>query len=230
MLMFYTGPGDPYFSNTIVLAHFDDANAATTYTNSATTAGSPGLGNQSNTSQIDTSLSKFGSGSLNNNGGRSGSKPGSLASQCNIGTGDFTWEFWYYTPNPSSTYYLGDYGDYNNGHTATGFGVVTTGGNFRFSTQGSGKITGGTVATNTWQAVAVSRVSGSTYLFVNGIQVGSTYADTNTYTGTGRNVWIGGDNAALANSVGHYDEWRITVGVGRYSSNYTPQTAAFPNH
>lgn len=77
-----------------------------------------------------------------------------------------------------------------------------------------------------WIHIAVSRVSSQTRMFVNGVQVGSTYADTNNYI---QNlVDIGGSgwqNSAF--HIGYIGETRFIIGTGLYTTNFTPPTEPF---
>ena len=79
--------------------------------------------------------------------------------------------------------------------------------------------------------VAWSRVSGSSRLFVSGLQIGPTWADSTNYLApsTGRPV-IGasGFDFGLGRYLGYMDEIRITKGIGRYSANFSPPTGPFP--
>ena len=93
---------------------------------------------------------------------------------------------------------------------------------------GSNVITGGSLSINTWAHVAVSRVSGTTSLFVNGSRVGSAYTDTNNY-GSTKPLKIGraydGGNAFA----GYIDEIRVSKGAARYANagTITVPTAEF---
>jgi hypothetical protein len=79
----------------------------------------------------------------------------------------------------------------------------------------------------TWTHVACCRSSGTTRLFVNGISVGST-STTITDTAGGRVIGAFCDDASLSPN-GYLDEFRITKGVARYTSNFTPPTLPFYN-
>lgn len=83
--------------------------------------------------------------------------------------------------------------------------------------------------------VAVSRVSGTTYLFIDGRIQGAGASDSNTYHNSTSDLWIGAQqngmsSAAVSDAVADFtlDEFRLTVGTGRYSANFTPPSAAFP--
>lgn len=81
-------------------------------------------------------------------------------------------------------------------------------------------------------AIAVSRNGGTNRLFINGVRQGPAVADAATYHDNAAQVVIGAsqlNTTDLANSFnGWVDEFRLTVGVGRYTADYTPATAAFP--
>jgi hypothetical protein len=86
-----------------------------------------------------------------------------------------------------------------------------------------------------WYHVAVSRVSGQIRLFINGIMQGLPVADANTYfaaTATTALMTQRDNGGAVANTgmLGWLDEFRLTKGVGRYTANFAPPTAAFPRN
>lgn len=80
-----------------------------------------------------------------------------------------------------------------------------------------------------WFHVALCRVSGATRVFINGVQKGSTWADSVVYLNGGDRPAIGalGLNTSLNNLNGSIDELRITNGVGRYASNFAPPSSRF---
>lgn len=91
--------------------------------------------------------------------------------------------------------------------------------------------------TDTWYHVAVVRAAGELLLFINGDQQGLPIADTSTYfAATALNAIAGelqGTGAFVSQVTGTYlngwsDEFRLTNGVGRYTSNFTPTTVPFP--
>jgi hypothetical protein len=144
-----------------------------------------------------------------------------------FGTGDFTIEMWLYRNasgaqhdiisfNPTST---------NGAYPAL---YISSGNVLFYYTQSANQITGPTINTGQWYHIALSRYSGSTRLFVDGSQVGSTYADTNSYLcGTNRPV-IGSGGFTVSGTLNAYiDDLRITKGIARYVQNFTPPTQAF---
>ncbi len=221
------GPAiDPSFSSVRILLHFNGTNGSTTFTNSASASGVGTFTNLGGSIVLDTSVQKFGSASAHNTGG--GGASSVLVAGDDIGTGDFTLEGWMLTANAASTYFHADYGQNTNPTTA--FTIRQSSSSLRFVFNGTDRITGGTILTSTWQYIAVARASGVTKMYLDGPQVGSNYTDGNTYTGNGHRLWIGRDQNASNNSVAWYDDWRLTVGVARYTgSSMTVPTAAHPD-
>lgn len=80
--------------------------------------------------------------------------------------------------------------------------------------------------------IAVSRDTAVTRIFVNGTQLGVDITDANTYdNGTGQ-IGIGGDfNSTTIDAStafdGFVDEVRFTVGLSRYSTDFTPTAVPF---
>ena len=105
----------------------------------------------------------------------------------------------------------------------------TSGGVFQIFVNGALRITSaaGVVVAGRWQRFCACRVGTNTRLFVDGVQVGSTWVDTNDYDAAFTRLQLGssfGANPTNAN----WDEVRVTNGIGRYASNYTVAPAAFP--
>jgi hypothetical protein len=85
-----------------------------------------------------------------------------------------------------------------------------------------------TVTTGTWHHLALCRASGVTRLFLNGVQEGSNYADTNNYTGTNPTFGaLGYDTSLTAFTVNGYLEDIRVSRVARYTAAFTPPTAPF---
>ena len=101
-------------------------------------------------------------------------------------------------------------------------------GTIRLNVNGSNVISGGTLTVNTWTHIAVSRVSGTTSLFVNGSRVGSPYTDSNNYGNT-KPLKIGANFNGADAFTGYIDEIRISKGAARYANaaSITLPTAAF---
>jgi len=143
----------------------------------------------------------------------------------NVGTGDFTVEAWFYlnaddgSYNICSQYASGNTGGIWLGRYANGF-VFRRGGIADVITASSLPSVG------EWHHVAVSRADGSTKMFIDGTQTGSTVSsDTNNY-GVTAPFYIGSDNAAPASGYmnGYIRDFRLVKGTGVYASNFTPPT------
>jgi hypothetical protein len=103
---------------------------------------------------------------------------------------------------------------------------ISNGGQLRYYTDSADRIIGSTLLTGQWYHIALSRSSGTTSLYVNGIRVGTTYTDSNDY-GVAKPLIIGarydGGNVASA----YFDEFRVTKGLARYTANFGALTAEF---
>jgi len=125
-----------------------------------------------------------------------------------FGTGDFTIEAWVYLTDDT----VQNNGIYDCRYSASATGpllyyIPTTG--LLMFYNGSNTIIGGTIPLNTWTHVAMVRLSGSTRLYIDTEQVGSTYADTNNYTSGVNNGVIG----AVYNGTGVWNGNISTVKV-----------------
>lgn len=188
-------------------------------------------------SQISTVQSKFGGSSIYFDG--SGDALANLNSgQYNLfdfGTGDFTIEFWFYCINTTSGMV---YTRAVSGHNlcAVFVGANATDRVSFFATASGGGTaiqSAGTPAVSTWNHAAIVRQNGTVTVYLNGtggtpasnttnITAGSTYG---SYVPTIGAYYHGGISYPFA---GYIDDFRITKGYARYTTNFTPPTAAFP--
>ena len=216
-------PTDPNFANVSLLLHGDGTNGSQTIIDSSAAARTVTVfGN----AQISTAQSKFGGASIAFDG--TGDYI-TLASNAafGYGTGDFTWEMWFRASSTSSGYLM-DHTGGNAGILAFTSGNKVSYFNTTVGTAGALYNTGsGAVSANTWYHIAVCRASGTTKLFLDGVEK-SSQADSHNYPTAG----IGFGSFSLANSFfynGFFDDIRITKGVARYTANFTPPTAPFPD-
>jgi hypothetical protein len=179
--------------------------------------------------QISTSVKKYGTGSMSFDGtGDYLTFPANYNLQ--FGTGDFTIEFWTYLNSVSGNQMFIDNRN-STGSTAAYITLYSSGTSLIFYTTGNDRITAtSALSTSVWLHVALCRVAGQTRLFINGTQVGTTYADTNSYLAASTTQYIG-SRISLGdfNLNGYIDDFRISKGIGRYPYNFTPPTAEFPN-
>ena len=142
-----------------------------------------------------------------------------------MGSGNFTIEFWWY-PNSIAGYQT----PYDKGYNGSGGLALQTGlgdGRIIVYASGSAVVTSNTAVTvNNWTHMALVRNSTSLTLYQNGISVGSATNSTNfsntSITGIGGNA--SGSTGYPIN--GYIDDLRITKGYARYTSNFTAPTAA----
>lgn len=205
--------GDIYFNDVSLLLHCDGTNGSTTFTDSSNN----GLTVTANgNAQISTAQSKFGGAS----GAFDGTSDSLTVTIPAIGTSDVTIECWFYCTLTSVNVQrlFGGFGGYMGINPSTNYLVFNYNSVDRI-------LSSSPIVFNTWNHVALSREGSTSRLFLNGVSIG-TVADTQAYSG---NMLIGG-SIAIDFFFGYIDDIRVTQGVARYTSNFTPPTAAFPEH
>ena len=206
---------DPFFNNVSLLLHGDGANGSTTIVDSSP---SPKTVTVFGDAQISTAQSKFGGASLLFDG--DGDRLDIANSEdFTFGTGDYTIEGWLY----QSTFAVNTLVDLRGNGTA--IGIYSSIGNERLAFVGIG-ITQASIAftANEWTHWAVTREGSTIRLFVGGTLAGSA-ADNRNYTNTTCRI---GHSTTGQVFNGYIDDLRITKGIARYASNFTPPTAPFP--
>ena len=145
-----------------------------------------------------------------------------------LGTGDFSLEMWIFTGvSQSATLYDGRKGSASHvtPHIDLSSNVV------RYLTAGTARITGSsTLSVDSWHHIAVERQSGSTKLYVNGIQEGSTYSDSNSYVAKLNRPIIGAGDAFGSAFSGYISNVRLCKGHAVYTSNFEPPTSELTVH
>lgn len=215
-------PSDPYFTNVSLLLHMDGANNSTTFTDST------GLNTLTavNGTKISTTQSKF--------GGASGYFDGTndyLSIPYNsgfaFGTGDFTIEAWVYKTSSAGWSIIFDGWSSTSGNQYQ-FGFVN--GTYRpmFYYNNTYLAHESAITANQWTHVAVTRQSGTLRIFLNG-QVGSSTVTLNNSLGSTATYYVGSQGGSSNYFTGYMDDLRVTKGIARYTANFTPPTAAFPN-
>ena len=141
----------------------------------------------------------------------------------NFGTGDFTIEAWVYPTVMSGDYFIasstGTGGLFFGFRTGTNIGFGRTGEAWDYETASG-------ISTNSWYHVAFVRSNSTVYLFVNGTAVGSPGTHTDSYNLSTTSMTIGSQGANYYYN-GYIQDLRITNGLARYTSNFTPPTAEF---
>jgi len=171
---------------------------------------------------ISTAQSKFGGSSMAFDG--TGDYVFSPSSINYTLASDFTIEGWAYI-NASGNYRFFTIGDTVN---TTGIEIYVSSGNYVVYSNGSVRITGSTATRQSWTHLAVVRSGSTVTLYINGSASGSTWSTSGTFSGT---CYVGAEyyNGSLTSDTnGYIDDFRITKGYARYTTTFTPPTAAFP--
>jgi hypothetical protein len=183
--------------------------------------------------QIDTTTKKYGTGSMEFDG--TGDWLLMPSSQnFAFGTGPYTVEFWLYKNSSGA----GERGIFQT-QTASLFGLsIFADGSTLYIDErknafdGSDPRISGTITQNDWIHVAVCReggTGGSLKAFVNGTQLGSTVTSNLRNLASTGPTFIGNNSVAANAFIGYIDDLRITKGVARYTTTFTPPTAALPD-
>ena len=135
-----------------------------------------------------------------------------------LGTGDFTIEGWMYMNSVTT----GTLYDSRTGVSSVSPVIYLTSGVLAYYVAGSNVITGPTLLTGQWYHIAVVRNSGSTKMYLNGTQTGSTYTDSNNYVIGGPKIGAGYSNANLL--TGYISNLRVVKGTAVYTANTTAPT------
>lgn len=216
-------PTDPLFSQVQLLLHMDGTNGGTTFTDSSSAARSISV---TNTTTSNGQI-KFGTAAGLFSG--SGYLQAASAAAWDLSSGDLTIELWVYPTSTGTARFLVD----SRNPDGAGWAFYLDGSN-RLVMQGSAgspSFVQGVAALsiNTWYHIAWTRQSGTNRLFIGGV------LDTTNSTATITNaasypLQLGQrQNAGDLRYPGYMDDVRITKGTARYTSAFTPPTAAFPN-
>ena len=213
-------PLDPSRSNVSLLLHGNGTNGSTTITDSSPTPKTvTAVGN----AQISTAQSKFGGASIafDENGDYL-----TLASNPNLalGSGDFTIEMWVYSTATGVTQNFLDARA-----SSTGYAVQKNSSNeITFYSEVAGSfIVNAALTANQWVHVAIVRSSGTITLYLDGTSA-DTGANTSNYTSQ---IAVIGARFSKNQQyyTGYIDDLRITKGIARYTANFTPPAAQFPD-
>lgn len=237
---------DGYFDDVVLLLHGDGTDGSTTVTDDSVSAKTV---TPAGSAVISTTQSKFGGSSLYFPGTTADFMSVPDSADWEFGTGDVTVEAWIYIDGNS----IPDAGGNRTGsivNTWTSSGSIqgwtfmitgdssTTGTGIGWdSWDGAGNATQfrgvTTISQQTWHHVAATVEGGTRRLFLDGTLISGT---TNTIgagytTFAGNPLYIGKtlNSGYPLPFNGYIDDLRITKGVARYTTDFTPPTAPFPN-
>jgi len=227
-----TTVGDVYFPNVSLLLPFDGSNGATSTSDSS---------NQNHTvtfngAQISSAQSKFGGTSLLLDGSNDYLSIGGAEWNSNLNSGDFTVEFWIRLDVVGSgeqriiTNYNGNNGwgvalwsggggtDYFDGYWYDGswrYMQYNIGGSSRYTTP----------SINTWYHVAFVRNGNDWGLYLNGTAESTRTVSGSIISSSLGSLEVGRQHQGNYFVDGYMDDLRITKGLARYTSNFTPPTS-----
>jgi len=206
----------------------DGTSGSTTFTDKSS---SPHTITVNGDTQVDTTVKKFGSGSIEFDG--SGDYLDVSVDSRLTFDGDFTVEAWVYPDTAGSYQPIIDARASNIAYQNYYFGLANVGGTLRTEVILASGATGRTGTTNAvptgqWSHIAWVRNSGVITTYVNGVADATTKTDSATLTPTNFRIGaaVGTPNAYFD---GYLDDIRITKGVARYTNSFTPPTAALTN-
>ena len=151
----------------------------------------------------------------------------------NFGTASFTWEAWVHPTDISGV--DGIYGTSGGAGSQPKFAVHLNAGTPSVHYNGVGSSNSYTTATsaisaNTWTYLAYVR-NGTTWTwYINGVTSGTGSETGANLTFTTQPTFVGyGGEAYFTPFNGYIEDMRVTKGVARYTSNFTPPARAFKN-
>lgn len=233
---------EPYWDNTVALLHLDGASASTTITNNKSLDYSQYV---QGAAKLNTSVYKFGTASVAISAAGDSIKFADSKDYFLMLNGEpFTIEQWVYFNSTAGTQvfslYKGGGSDawnvdtgieYNMGYISgsTIYAAWYAGGNAAALISVS--IASAGIITNTWFHYAIAFDGTTIRMFINGVLKASTSVVSlvpRPYT-TFKEILLGAGSSGLYPMNGYIDDFRVTRGVCRYTTNFTPPTEAYPH-
>lgn len=225
---------DAYGAQVELLMHFDGVNGGTSFVDSSQRARLISSGGSVTTSAAQY---KFGGASGWFIGSDSASLYVGYAAGFDLSVADFTIEGWFRPEVMSGSSNYGHILSKRYSPTDFDYALYTEGPDrrlaFAYGVTGSGRINllspANTLTVGLWFHFAVVRSGANLSMYVNGVGVA-----TQMITGSIRNrnltLRIGGSNSFGDDFLnGFLDDFRLTKGAARYTDNFTPPSAPFPN-
>ena len=231
-----TVQSDPYWNNVILLLNGNGISSGTTFTDSSP---SGWVNSSINNPYTVTSTKKYGTASIFLTGSNKVAL-GIASSGYNL-NGAFTIEMWLYVNNFSGgsgatihilesvnggldlQYAWNRYGDSNANGNLPNYSFRLGGSNDTWGSNSSQAI----LDTGQWYHYAATATSGSSNIshWLNGVSIGSSSRLTATYAinGSSQSFRLNGENTG--SSQYYIDDLRITRGVARYTTTFTPPTS-----
>jgi hypothetical protein len=234
----YEAPGDsdPYWDNVVLLCHFDGVDEGTTFIDSSSYARTL---TRNDAAELDDSPTKFGPTSLHapptTNSGVIVPDAGAFDFEAR----DFTIECWIYVGSGviGGGTMRSIFSKRANAFVAEGiFLCLHDDGALRGFASSDGSTWGLDLDSNTavpydqWVHVAMTRSGSSWRLFQGGSLVASATNSMTVLANSSPFVIGTGDAGSFSWVFNNWiDDFRVTDGVGRYTADFTPPSAAFPD-
>jgi hypothetical protein len=221
-------PGQDRFYNQVsLLLHGDGTNGSTTITDSSP---SPKAVTAVGNAQISTAQSKFGGSSIAFPGGVTSWLSAPNVTDLALLSDNFTIELWVYFATVNNEFLF-----WNSNAAAFGgirlIQIGTADLSLLASTNGSAHTTNvvanSVLSLNSWKHIAASRQGSTLRIFVDGVLAINTTIVGALNNGGINNV--GGRSVFPFSMNGYIDDFRVTKGIARYTANFTPPTAPFPD-
>ena len=224
-------PVDEEFDNVSLLLHGDGTNGSTTIVDSSSRPKAvTAVGN----AQISTAQSKFGGASLAFDGTGDWLQVPD-GSDFTLGSDNFTVECWIYNNTTGQFKHIVGQGDSS---------AIAASASFYFYKSNTNKLVGAIYASNAgylatssaelplnlWTHVAFARDGNTTTVYINGVADGTANVTGVTVNNSTSELRVGAAGEYVNDTwQGYIDDLRITKGVARYTQDFTPPTAPFPD-
>lgn len=224
----FTVPTEPFIpdNQTLFLFHANGTDAQTDFIADTGVTRAQVSQNAVGNTQISTTQNQFGGASAVFDG----SGDYLISNGPNLGAGEWSIEMWARFDSVGGVRVL--YDDRESANTASGTILLYTNGTtLYFNSQQVNKISGGTLATNTWYHIAVTRDSSNDVrMFLDGTEIGTSYNDTSTFAQLDGDAFFGMNHQSPNNHYfdGYLDEVRFS-NTARYTANFTTPTEQFQN-
>lgn len=206
---------DPYWENVVLLAHFDG--------DAVDVKG----GTLSPVGTIGFTAGKFGQGMRLATGNSGAAEPAARAA-LDLPS-DFTVEGWANLDSTATGAFINRFDSTGNGWQI----YVETTGKLSFWQYVGGNLLynmGVDIRDGAWHHIAVSRQGQALRMFLDGAMIGSVNTASDFTSPTARiSIGFQAQGGARYPLRGTIDDVRITKGVARYTANFTPPEAEFPN-
>ncbi|MBU2702258.1 hypothetical protein Ga0466249_003385 [Sporomusaceae bacterium BoRhaA] len=183
-----------------------------------------------NGTAVSTAKSEFGESSLYFNGtSQYLTTPNS--SDFDFGTGDFTIDWWEYRTSTGGSCVAARNYNATNGYPAWLLGWVSSGVCYFYATSNginwdaASAVSMGSIMLNSWTHYAVVRHGSTFYTFQNGTLISTATSSLSIYVPTGTPC-IGSYYSGYW-FPGYIDEFRVSKGIARWTSNFIPPTAPY---